>query len=153
MAVGKPAPRVTDSSIQVPNIRMSYKYINKVQTQRISYNISYSQIFEGFPTDWIAEFINPVQRPFVHVSDLLLTAMDNRSSWTLKPNPNRKFDTWNVQIRIPKKWRSSHSMGENYMDSNGAITATYILSPSSAGTEVIQSHFGVIYNPSCAKLG
>ncbi|KAH0555041.1 hypothetical protein KQX54_014887 [Cotesia glomerata] len=138
MAVEKSVSHVLFSSIEAPNILMLYINSSGVQTHTIYY-LKHS---ESFPTEWIAEFIHPVDRPFDNVSDYLLAQMDNRNSWTLKPSPNQTFDAWNVQIRIPKEWRSNHSLEENYMDSDGAITAAYNLSPSSAGTEVIQSHFG-----------
>ncbi|KAH0555040.1 hypothetical protein KQX54_014882 [Cotesia glomerata] len=142
MAVGKPDSLVTNSSIERPLFRLLYTNSNGVVTQKIFVKEHY----ESLPTLWRAVFINPVARPFDNVSDYLLAQMDNRNSWTLKPNPSLRFNAWNVEIRIPKEWRISHSIGGHYMDSNGAITAAYNLSPSSVGTEVIQSQFGNYQN-------
>ncbi|CAG5076005.1 Protein of unknown function [Cotesia congregata] len=73
---------------------------------------------------------------------LTVTFMENRNSWNLEPNPGRRFNEWNVQIRIPNKWRIDTSMGQSYMLSNTTIMASCYLLPTRAGTTVIESHHG-----------
>lgn len=150
LTAGNPAPQVTYSYIQGTNVRLTYIDANGVQTQRISY----SGHSESFPTEWTAEFINPVARPYSYdyVLENLLAQMDDRNSWSLKPNPSRSFNAWNVQIKIPKEWRINYSMGRNSMESNGAIMATVYLIQTNAGTQVIQSRFGNYQNDSPVAL-
>ncbi|XP_074114951.1 uncharacterized protein LOC141537710 [Cotesia typhae] len=139
LATGHPAPQDTYSSIIRSNVRLIYIDANGVQIQKISY-IGHS---ESFPTEWTAEFINPVARPNSSndALDILLAHMDE-GNWRLKPNPSRPFNAWNVQIKIPKEWKINHSIGKNSMDVNGTLMATVYLMPTNAGTKIVQSHFG-----------
>ncbi|CAD6244885.1 GSCOCG00013518001-RA-CDS [Cotesia congregata] len=140
MAVGKPAHQNSFSSIASPKFTMFYLYnaFSGVENKAIFYNSS----FAYFPTEWAAKFINPVTKPNEYIVDYFLRQMENRNSWNLEPNPGRRFNEWNVQIRIPNKWRIDTSMGQSYMLSNTTIMASCYLLPTRAGTTVIESHHG-----------
>nr|UEP64332.1 teratocyte protein VI [Cotesia flavipes] len=140
LATGNPAPQDPYSSIRRPNVSLTYNEANGVQIQRIVY----SGFLKGFPSEWTAEFINPVARPNSsdHILDILLAHMDEGINWSLTPNLSRPFNAWNVQMKIPREWKINHSMGQNFIDINGSLMATVYLMPPNAGTKIIQSHFG-----------
>nr|UEP64327.1 teratocyte protein V [Cotesia flavipes] len=139
LATGKQAPQDIYSSILRSNVRLTYIEADGNRIQKISY----SGHSESYPTEWTAEFINPVDRPTSsnNTYDILLAHMDG-DNWTLKPNPSRPFNAWNVQIKIPKEWKINHLMGKNSMEVNGSLMAAVYLMPTNAGTRIFQSHFG-----------
>ncbi|KAH0555070.1 hypothetical protein KQX54_015075 [Cotesia glomerata] len=138
LVTGLPFTQINYSYQQGPNIvTTSWNFECTIVFQSINSNKN----TESFPTQWIAEFINPVKRKYFYVFDNYFALMNDRQLWDLNPfysDPTQTVNAWNVQIKVPKMWTIDHSHG-HFTETDGAIFSVFYLSSLSSETEIIKS--------------